>query len=146
VTITVATVIAASPARVWEVVEPIEEHVRWMADAVSITFTSERHRGIGTTFDCLTKIGPFRTVDRMVVTEWEPGRAMGIEHRGLFTGRGRFTLHEEGPGRTRFTWTEAITFPWWLGGRAGAVAAAPVLRRVWRGNLDRLRGLVGSVE
>ena len=73
-------------------IEPIERHVDWMADAESITFTSTTQRGVGTRFDCLTRVGPFRTTDRMTVTEWEPGRAMGIEHRGVVTGRGRFTL------------------------------------------------------
>ena len=141
-TVQVAVTIDAPPARVWEVIEPIETHVEWMTDAVSITFTSTQHRGVGTTFDCLTKIGPLRTTDRMVVTEWEPERAMGIEHRGLFTGTGRFTLEPVRAGGTRFTWTEQIRFPWWMGGRAGAAAAEPVLRRVWLGNVQRLAGLV----
>lgn len=144
--VTVSTQLDAPPARVWEVIEPIETHPRWMADAVRITFTTDRRRGIGTEFECLTRIGPLRTVDRMVVTEWEPGRAMGIEHRGLFRGSGRFTLEPAGPGggATRFTWTERIEFPWWLGGPLGAALARPVLRSVWRGNLGRLRALVAS--
>lgn len=142
----VSTVLAAPPETVWSVIEPIETHTEWMADAVRITFTSERRRGVGTAFDCLTRVGPFRTVDRMVVTEWEPGRAMGIEHRGLFRGAGRFTLEPAGPGgrATRFTWTEHVVFPWWLGGPVGALVAKPVLRRIWRENLDRLAVLVAS--
>lgn len=142
--VTVGITLPGSPTRVWSVLEPIERHVEWMADAVSITFTSEQRRGVGTTFDCLTAIGPLRTVDRMVVTEWEPGRVMGIEHRGLFTGTGRFTLAPAGRDHTRFTWTEALRFPWWLGGPAGAFAAQPVLRAVWRRNLHRLHDLVAS--
>jgi hypothetical protein len=144
VTVEVAILIAASPERVWDVVEPIERHVEWMADAISITFTSEQHRGVGTTFDCLTRIGPFRTNDRMVVTEWDPPHAMGIEHRGLFTGTGRFVLRAEGQDRTRFMWSEQVRFPWWLGGPVGAAGAEPVLRRVWLGNLRRLERLVAS--
>ena len=140
--VSVAITIDAPPARVWEVIEPIETHIDWMTDAVSITFTSAQHRGVGTTFDCLTKIGPARTTDRMIITEWEPARAMGIEHRGLFTGTGRFTLEPVRVDRTRFTWSEQIRFPWWMGGRAGAIAAEPVLRRVWFGNLQRLARLV----
>jgi uncharacterized protein YndB with AHSA1/START domain len=138
VRIRVGVTIDASPDAVWRAVEPIERHVEWMADAVSITFTGARRRGVGTEFDCVTRVGPFRTVDRMVVTEWEPGRAMGIEHRGLFTGRGRFTLRRKRGGRTRFTWTERIRFPWWMGGPVGALAAKPVLRTIWKRNLRRL--------
>jgi hypothetical protein len=144
VTVTVSRVLPAPPAVVWSVIEPIERHVEWMADAVSITFTGTQRRGVGTDFECLTRIGPLRTVDRMSVVEWEPGRAMGIVHRGLFTGTGRFTLEPVGDDRTCFTWTEHLAFPLWLGGNLGAGAARPVLRRVWRANLDRLAHLVAS--
>ncbi len=144
----VGITIAAAPATVWQTIEPIERHVDWMADAESIRFTSHRTRGTGTAFDCVTRIGPFRLVDRMVVTEWEPPRAMGIEHRGVVAGRGRFTLRRTVRNHTRFRWTERLRFPWWLGGPVGALAAWPVLRLVWRRNLRRLKSLVetGSRE
>jgi len=140
--IRVGITIAAPPATVWQTIEPIERHVDWMADAASIRFTSARTRGVGTTFDCVTKVGPFRTVDRMVVTEWSPQRAIGIEHRGVVTGEGRFTLRRTVRNQTRFRWTEQLRFPWWLGGPVGALAAWPVLRLVWRRNLRRLKALV----
>jgi Polyketide cyclase / dehydrase and lipid transport len=140
----VRTTLPASPKDVWSVIEPIERHVDWMADAESISFTSSQTRGVGTTFDCVTRIGPFRTVDRMEVTAWDPPRRLAIEHHGLFTGAGRFSLRRTRDGGTRFTWTERITFPWWLGGPVGALCAKPVLHMVWRGNLRRLRDLVAS--
>lgn len=132
--IRVSTSIAAPPERVWEDVRDLGSHVAWMADAEAILFTSERTSGVGTTFDCRTRIGPFRTTDRMEVTEWDEGRAIGVRHVGLVTGRGRFTLERDGAG-TRFTWDERLDMPWWLGGPV----AAPVLRLVWRRNLARLR-------
>lgn len=144
--IRVGITIAASPERVWRIIESIERHVDWMGDAESIRFTSASRRGIGTTFDCHTRVGPFRLTDRMAVTEWEPGRAIGIEHHGLVTGRGRFTLRRRPPKRTRFTWSERLRFPWWMGGPVGALAAKPVLRRVWRRNLRRLKHLVEDDE
>ncbi len=100
VSIRVGITIDAAPDAVWSVVEPIEHHVDWMADAESIRFTTAQTRGVGTAFDCVTKVGPIRLTDRMSVTEWEPGRAMGIEHRGVVTGRGRFTLERRDGGRT----------------------------------------------
>ena len=135
----VGITIDAPPETVWQAVEPIERHVEWMADAESIRFTSTRTRGTGTTFDCMTKVGPIRLTDRMTVTEWDPGRAMGIEHHGLVTGRGRFTLRRRPRGRTRFTWDERLEFPLWMGGPVGALAAKPVLRAIWRRNLRRLK-------
>ena len=112
-----------------------------MADARSITFLGSQRRGVGTTFDCRTAIGPLRTTDRMVVTEWTPNRALAIEHRGVVTGRGRFTLRRRRGGRTRFCWEERLQFPWWIGGPVGAFVAKPVLRAVWRRNLGRLERL-----
>ena len=144
--IRVGVTIDATPAVVWRTVEPIERHVDWMTDAATITFTGHQSRGVGTTFDCLTKAGPFRLVDRMRVTEWTPARTMGIEHRGVVSGRGRFTLRRRPRGRTRFTWTEQLRFPWWMAGRAGALAAQPVLRALWRRNLRRLKQLIETGE
>ena len=140
--IRVEVTIDAPPSVVWKVIEPIEHHVDWMADARRITFTGEQTRGVGTSFDCLTQIGPFRTVDRMTVTEWEPEQAMGIEHCGLVTGSGRFTLTPYPRCRTRFSWSEELKFPWWMGGPAGALAAKPALGAIWRRNLRRLREIV----
>ena len=140
--IKVGITIDATPAATWRVVEPIEHHVEWMADAESIHFVGDQTRGVGTAFDCVTKVGPIRLTDRMTVTEWDPQHRMGIEHRGIVTGRGRFTLRRSRGGRTRFTWTERLSFPWWMGGPAGAIAARPVLRAIWRRNLRRLKTIV----
>jgi hypothetical protein len=110
-----------------------------MEDAVEIRFTSDRHAGVGTTFDCDTKVGPFRLTDQMEVTEWRAGRAIGIRHTGLVTGTGRFTLARRRHGRTRFTWDERLTFPRKLGGWPGSVAGGLVLRQLWRRNLRNLK-------
>jgi carbon monoxide dehydrogenase subunit G len=141
VRIRIGTTIAAPPAEVWCVIEPVERHGEWMTDAESIRFTTAQTRGVGTAFDCVTRVGPFRTTDHMAIVEWDAPRAMGIEHRGVVTGAGRFTLDPEDTG-TRFTWSEQLTFPWRMGGPVGAFLARPVLRTIWRRNLRRLKGLV----
>lgn len=135
----VSIVIAAPPARVWDEIEPVERHVEWMRDARRITFTSGRTRGVGTEFDCLTAVGPFRLHDQMRVVEWDPPRTMGIEHAGAIRGQGRFLLAPAGDGHTRFEWSERLRFPWWLAGPFGARLARPLLARLWRANLQRLR-------
>jgi carbon monoxide dehydrogenase subunit G len=142
VRISIGVDIAAPPDAVWAVLEPIEHHVEWMRDAESIRFTGATTRGVGTTFDCVTKLGPVRLTDRMAVTEWEPAHAMGIRHEGAVKGTGRFTFATAGRDHTRFTWTEALRFPWWLAGPVGAAIAAPILRAVWRRNLRGLKTIV----
>jgi uncharacterized protein YndB with AHSA1/START domain len=144
--LSVAVEIAAPPALVWDAIERVEEHVDWMADAVAIRFESEQRRGVGTSFLCDTKIGPIKLADRMEITEWEPGVAMGVRHVGLVTGTGRFTLTPIELGRrTRFGWEESLRFPWWLGGRVGEIVGGRlVLRQVWEANLRRLKQLIES--
>jgi Polyketide cyclase / dehydrase and lipid transport len=137
--IEVSTQIAASPMRVFAELARIEDHVEWMADAVAIEFHTEQRRGTGTTFSCATKVGPLRTTDEMVVTTWEDDVAIGVDHRGAFEGRGEFRLSEGDDGRTQVTWREELRFPLWMGAGLGARIAAPILRRIWAKNLDRLR-------
>lgn len=140
--IRVSTVIDASPRRVWAEIADIARHVEWMDDAVSIRFTSGRRTGVGTSFECDTRVGPLRLTDRMAVTEWSPGKAIGIGHIGLVTGTGRLSIRRTPKGRTRFTWAERLHYPWWMGGPAAGVVADVVLRRVWRHNLANLKRLV----
>ncbi len=140
--IRVATTIAAPPDEVWAAVEDVGSHVEWMADAEAIRFDGEQTSGVGTSFECDTKVGPLRLTDHMTITEWEPGRVMGVRHAGLVTGEGRFTLTPTTDGGTEFAWDEELRFPWWMGGAVGGAAGAPVLKRVWEGNLRRLKAKV----
>ena len=68
--IRVETEIAAPPSEVWADVRDVKSHVEWMHDAADITFTGEQVEGVGTTFDCLTVLGPLRLTDRMEITSW----------------------------------------------------------------------------
>lgn len=134
--------INATPERVWEVVEPVERHVDWMADAVAIRFVGQQTRGVGTAFLCDTKVGPLRLTDRMEITEWEPAKVMGVRHVGLVTGTGKFTITPIASG-TRFEWIEDLIFPWWMGGPlAGIVGGQVVMRAIWRRNLLELKKIV----
>jgi uncharacterized protein YndB with AHSA1/START domain len=134
----VEVVLDAPPEAVWADLEDLAGHVEWMADAVAIRFLTDQRTGVGTTFECDTKVGPLRLTDVMAITEWDPARSMGVRHTGVVTGTGRFTLAEAPGHRTRFRWEEELRFPLWLGGRLGAFMASPVLRWVWSRNLTRL--------
>ena len=142
--IQVSIEIDAPPAHVWRVVEPIEDHVDWMADAVAIRFTGDTTRGAGTEFECDTKVGPITLTDEMTVTEWVPEQRMGVRHTGVVTGSGVFELQPIDLGRrTRFTWTEDLTFPWFLGSRLGEIVGGrAVMKRIWVRNLRRLKRIV----
>ena len=132
------TTLAAPPEHVWADLADISGHVAWMHDARAIRFLGDRTSGVGTRYECDTKVGPFRLTDVMEITEWKPGKSMGVAHKGLVRGKGRFTLRKAKGGQTRFTWTERIRFPWLLGGPITAIFAKPVLAWIWRRNLKDL--------
>lgn len=135
---TVSVRIARTPTEVWAELERLELHAEWMADAVGIEFLTERRRGTGTRMKVDTRVGPLRTSDVLEFTEWVPPRVMRVSHRGLITGEGEFRLTPDGAG-TRVDWSERIRFPWYFAGPFGAAVARPILRRIWRGNLRRLK-------
>jgi carbon monoxide dehydrogenase subunit G len=126
----------------WSALADIASHVEWMADAESITFTSAQRTGVGVTFDCRTKVGPFTTTDKMTVTSWDERSAIGVRHTGIVVGTGVFELSEVSALATKVTWTEDLRFPLWLGGAVTAALAKPVLKRIWRGNLHRFSTVV----
>ncbi len=133
-----STILAASPVAVWADVQDIGTHVEWMADATAIRFLGDQTSGVGTRFECDTKVGPFTLTDVMEITEWVPGKVMGVRHSGVVTGTGKFTLKKASRGRTQFQWREKLVYPLWLGGPVGAFLSKPVLRWIWRRNLSRL--------
>ena len=141
--ISVAVDIDAPPDVVWDVIEPLEDHPDWMHDAVSVRFATDQTRGVGTRTVVDTKVGPLRLTDHMTVTEWEPGASMGVEHTGVVTGSGRFTLQRNGQGGTTFSWDEELRFRggsaarsvrWWAAGSSpgSGVATCAASRRWWR--------------
>ena len=139
--IRVSTVVPAAPVAVWEDLRHIDRHVEWMSDADSISFLTEDTEGAGVRFECVTRLGPVRLIDRMEVVDWRDTEAMGIRHDGVVSGVGEFLLTAcSGPGgetHTRIEWTETLRFPWWMGGAVGAVVARRVLGAVWARNLRR---------
>jgi hypothetical protein len=137
-----SVIIEATPEQVWAAVEDISTHVDWMHDATAIRFTTEQRAGVGTTFDCDTKVGPLKLVDRMEITAWEPARTMGVRHVGLVTGTGAFHLREAGTDRTEFLWDEELLFPWWMGGPIGGRVGAVLLAQIWKRNLRGLKRIV----
>lgn len=121
---------------VWRELSDLRRHSEWMADAERIEFVGDQTAGPGTTMKVATRVGPLRTMDVIVVNEWVEPTTIAVSHEGLVSGTGAFHL-EPVDGRTRFTWSERLSFPWYLGGSITAVFAKPVLRRIWRSNLER---------
>lgn len=139
--ITQSVFIAAPIEAVWREAADLPAHVEWMADAKAIEFLTDQRAGVGVRMKVETAVGPLRTSDLMEVIEWVDQRTIGVRHTGLVRGSGRFELATVAGG-TRFTWTERLTFPWYLGGPVTAILAKPVLGWIWRRNLHGLKARI----
>jgi uncharacterized protein YndB with AHSA1/START domain len=136
------TVIFDAPLdRVWAELSDLASHPEWMSDAGYVEFLSDSRQGVGTLMRAATEVGPIRLADTMRVTEWVELERITVDHVGAVTGSGSFAIRPTGDG-TELRWVELLNFPWWLGGRIGAAVARPILSRIWRGSLEKLRARV----
>ena len=139
--ISVRRVVEAPIAEVWDDLSRLATHAEWMADADLIDIVSSVDRGVGTVMRVPTTIGPFRTEDWIIVTEWIEGSRIGVEHIGIVGGSGSFELVEVDAG-TEFLWEEELMLPALLA--AAAPVASIVIEWVWKRNLGRFAARFGS--
>ena len=137
-TIKVSVVIDAPIQEVWDDLARLESHAEWMRDAEAIQFLTEQTEGVGTRIRVPTRVGPLTTVDEMEFTVWEPPHRMAINHQGKFSGEGEIALQDTLEG-TVVTWQERVKFPLMFAGPVGEFFAAPILRWIWKTNLEALK-------
>lgn len=133
--IKVEQTVNASNHEVWSELADLASHESWMKDALQVVFLGSSTSGVGTRMRVPTRVGPFRTTDILEVTGWVDGVSMTVNHEGVISGTGRFSIYGDKP--TTVVWEETLRFPWWLGGTVVAFLARPILRRIWKGNLQR---------
>ncbi|MGI9572146.1 MAG: SRPBCC family protein [Candidatus Actinomarinaceae bacterium] len=143
-TINVSTTINTSIDEVWNEVSVLKNHTNWMKDAVNIEFLNEKTEGLGAEMKVLTKVGPIKLFDYMTVTEWIEKKSIGVDHVGIVTGKGKFTLIELEEEKTKFLWEETLKFPIYLAGPIGEFFGSPILKLIWRNNLKGLKELFES--
>ena len=141
-TIDVETLIYASLDDVWNEVSKIENHSKWMKDAVNIDFQTDNKSGVGTKIKVLTKIGPIKLNDFMTFTKWEEKKTIGVDHVGIVTGKGEMQFEKIDANTTKFKWTETLKFPIYLGGVIGELFGKPVLELIWKKNLNNLKKII----
>lgn len=138
-TIKVSTIIKTPLKTVWNEVSKLENHANWMNDAEKIDFLSKSNSGVGTKMKVLTKVGPIKLYDYMIVTEWVNEEKIAVDHTGIVSGKGKFRLEEIDENNTKFNWEETLKFPLYLGGIIGEFFGAPILKLIWKKNLNNLK-------
>jgi carbon monoxide dehydrogenase subunit G len=126
--------VPAPAERVWEVLVDWPRHAEW------VPFTrASGGAGEGERVEAWTGVGRLGFLDTMEITAWEPPHRVSVRHLGrLVRGEGRFDLLDLPAGRCRVIWAERIDLPLGAFGRAGWIAAGPLVRAVLRMSLWRL--------
>jgi uncharacterized protein YndB with AHSA1/START domain len=138
----ITTVAIARPIeRVWETLADIEGQPRWMRDMKAVRLEGRGEIGVGTRAEADVRILGLTVVDPVTITAFEPPRRFAIRHDGRFSGHGEIRLEPGDGGRgTVVRWSETLVPP--MLQHLGALLLAPILRRVFQADLDRLRELV----
>lgn len=136
--IEVSVLIDAPLGHVWAALADFASHPQWMDDAATVRFLTDQTTGLGTRIEAATRVGPLRATDLMEVVRWEEEQTIVVEHVGAVKGYGRFDIEPVGD-HTEMRWVEDLRFPWWMGGSVGLALARPILGRIWRGSLMRLK-------
>jgi len=124
----------ASAERVFAVLTDWPRHREWMPFTRAVGGT-----GVGAVVEGWTGVGPVGFLDTMTITEWVPGRRVGVRHTGRFVrGEGWFTVTPLDGGGCVIGWEEKLSPPpleplWPL--------AAPAFRGFMKVALRRLAGL-----
>jgi len=133
--------IDASREDVWSVAADIPGQVRWMPEMKEVRMVTPGPVREGSIGEATVRIFGIAVKDRVTITTFRPPAAFGIEHEGLFGGKGIMAL-EPGPDGTTtvVTWRENLVPPWlpavgWLVGR-------PVIAYLYQRDLELLRDVV----
>jgi uncharacterized protein YndB with AHSA1/START domain len=142
VVLEMAETMPGPPEAVWDLITDWEHQGDWMLEARDFVVTSERREGVGVTAHATVTIGGITTRDEIRVAGWQPTRRLIIEHRGWIEGRGELRLTALGTATTHLFWTEELRPPLGLLGSAGLIALKPLMLRVFKRDLEVLKGLV----
>jgi uncharacterized membrane protein len=128
---------------VWPYLVDWERLGRWMREARSFRVISEAREGVGVEAEATITIAGITTHDRVRVTRWEPPRILEIAHLGWVKGSGYMELSPI-PGGCALFWRERLVPPLGSVGLLGMRVLRPIMRRIFQGDLEELRRLVGS--
>jgi uncharacterized protein YndB with AHSA1/START domain len=137
-----ARTLPGPPEIVWELVTDWQRQGDWMLEARDFVVTSPERAGVGVTARATVSIGGITVHDEIEVIRWEPGRQLGIEHRGWVKGKAELHLTPLTRGRTYLLWREELQPPLGIVGAVGLSAFRPLMRRVFTRDLRVLEALV----
>lgn len=161
--LSVSVEVAAPQQRVWDVLVDWPRQGEWIPATTVRVVGSGRHgvgghgvaghgvagqgaggqgaggQGVGGRIEARTGFGPFRVLDRMIITEWQPPRRCAVEHTGrVIRGAAWFEVLDGGAGRSRVVWTERLAAPFGLPDAVVGLLLRPATALLFRAALRRL--------
>jgi uncharacterized protein YndB with AHSA1/START domain len=136
---------AASPQRVWPLLIEPQEIVKWFTLLKSFEYTSDRPRGVGTTFHYEEKSGGRLMKLDYRVTDWVENERLAFSVvSGPLRKDDQVWSIAATPGGSKVSLWEDVALP---GGGFGEALLAPVVGRMIGGHLaEMLENLKGLAE
>lgn len=146
VTLTFTITIRASQRTIFDYISNWEKQSDWiMFTTVSRLSDSAIQQDLNLL--AITKIGPVRLVDTMVVTDWQPFNRIVIEHTGrIVLGKGIFSVQKVSNDSCKFVWQEITPVPFGLIGQIGLAIFKPIINVPFNMSLKRLKSNIESAE
>jgi hypothetical protein len=95
----------------------------------------------------ITKFGPFKVVDTMTITSWQPSEEIVVEHTGkVVKGKGVFIVRKISDHSCEFEWQEITPVPFGLIGQAGLVLTMPLVKILFNKSLKKLKNNIESTK
>lgn len=133
--------IARRPRAVWPFLVDWERLSVWMQEASDFRVIGSQREGVGVEAEATVRIAGITTRDRIRVTQWQPPAVLEMAHMGWVQGTGYMELSPIEGGSDLF-WRESLVPPWGRIGRMGMAMARPLMRRIFRRDLQLLKQLV----
>ncbi|MDQ3877237.1 MAG: SRPBCC family protein [Actinomycetota bacterium] len=136
--------IDAPPQTIWSLITDWERQGDWMLEASEFVVVGEQREGVGVAAEATVKIGGIKTRDRVRVVGWEPPYRLAIRHEGWVSGLGELFLTPVAAGETYVFWREQLEPPLGLVGATGIRVFKPLMRRIFRRDLQVLARIAAS--
>lgn len=144
ITLTFSITIQASQRAVFEYLSDWERQSDW------IMFTTVKQLPGATSpravnLLAITKFGPIKLIDTMVITDWQPCERIAVEHTGrVILGKGVFSVKHLSDDSCLFTWQEITPVPFGLIGKLGLFFFQPLIRLPFQSSLRKLKHKIES--
>ena len=146
VTLSFSIIIRASQQSVFDYVSDWEKQSDWIL-FTTVHRLSETQSQADVNLLAVTKIGPLKLIDPMVVTEWQSPTRIVIEHTGrLVLGKGIFSIRGLTDNESEFSWQEITPVPFGILGRAGLILGKPLIKIPFMMSLRKLKSNVESTQ